>query len=70
MDDDILSLKKQLQEKDAEIAALKKKLEQTEKVCTRIHVPYSIQHLTPVCQAFLLNYCHVEASVLCVILPG
>lgn len=32
MEDDILSLKKQLLEKDAEIAALKKKLEQTQKV--------------------------------------
>lgn len=38
MDDDILGLKKQLLEKDAEIAALKQKLEQIQKVCTRIHV--------------------------------
>lgn len=38
MDDDILSLKKQLLEKDAEIAALKNKLEQIQKVFIRIHV--------------------------------
>lgn len=38
MGDDVLSLKKQLLEKDAEIAALKKKLEQMQKVFTRNHV--------------------------------
>lgn len=51
MDDDVLSMKKQLVEKDAEIADLKKKLRQIQKVCTRIHVfstAYSTQHFTPV----------------------
>lgn len=38
MDDDILSLKKRLLDKDAEIAALKSKLEKIQKVCIHIHM--------------------------------
>lgn len=65
MDDGILSLKKQLLEKDAEIAALKSKLEKIQKVCIHIHMSNTAP--PPICQVYLPKYCHLEATILSVI---
>lgn len=48
MDETILSLKTKLWEKEREIAALKKKLDQSEKVCNRYSIN-SLQILWVIC---------------------